>query len=118
MQSVQAQQSVRGQPAACSSFKPCVLRRAHGQRCSLRVAAVAMASPATASPLRTFTYNQLDASQLKQVLARPRVDFSSILATVSRRHRCGTTTHSSTDQTCLSDEWGCQLRIWRLHGPS
>lgn len=55
----------------------------------LQVNAVAMEAPST---LRTYQYSKLNPAELKQVLARPRIDFTSILNTVSR---ASTTTYAA-----------------------
>ncbi|GIL52881.1 hypothetical protein Vafri_8644 [Volvox africanus] len=62
-------------------FSFCSLQQRGRRQQRLRVEAVAsMEAPTT---LRSYHYSQLSPAELKQVLARPRVDFTSILNTVA-----------------------------------
>ncbi len=47
-----------------------------------------MEAPTT---LKSYEYSKLNPAELKQVLARPRVDFTSILNTVGRQRRLAST---------------------------
>ncbi|GLC33527.1 hypothetical protein PLESTM_000081000 [Pleodorina starrii] len=62
-------------------FGGCPLRKHVRRQERLRIEAVAsMEAPST---LRTYQYSQLSPAEMKQVLSRPRVDFTSILNTVA-----------------------------------